>query len=634
MTEPTNTVRWLYGLIGIAVVAGVAAAVWLNLPGDDAPPPETSRTAAPPPTKPALPISQPRDYPLPKLSETPFLNTGADAKYLGSNSCVECHSGHYDSYLLTHHSRALADIDPRIEPPDGSFFHQPSGRSYRVYRKDGQFRHEEVLRTPEGKEISRTDLPIRYVIGSGNFCRSYLVEVDGFLHESPITWYAARKKWDMSPGYDAPRTMGFQRPVNQGCVSCHSGRVELQEAAVHKLAIREEPIGCESCHGPGSKHVELRRGRKLASAEKDLTIVNPGKLSRAMLESVCAVCHETGQASILLRGRKLGDYRPGRALSDYRVDYTFDVGNEKMTVVGHLEQLRRSKCYQKSELTCVTCHDPHARARPANPVAFYRQKCLDCHASKGCSLPQSERLKKDSTDNCITCHMPRTDTEIPHLAFVHHRIGKHGAEPPAPERTPRLVPIGDDSHLAAVDRKRNLGLAYLEVAEKPEHRRWAPIFREQARTLLEDLYAAGLRDGAACEALAEVYRPQQDLRAGFYAGQALMAKDLTTVQQAQAMAVLADDAIRAGDVPSAAKLLEGVTKLRRGAQDWVMLARCRLTLEQPQSALDALKQAEVIRPDRPDTHQLLAEAYRQLGDAANSRENADKAKWLLEHLRE
>ncbi len=64
-----------------------------------------------------------------------------------------------------------------------------SGRAYRVYREGGQLHHEELLRSLEGQEIARVDLPVRYLIGSGHFSRSYFVEVDGFLKESPITWY-------------------------------------------------------------------------------------------------------------------------------------------------------------------------------------------------------------------------------------------------------------------------------------------------------------------------------------------------------------------------------------------------------------------------------------------------------------
>src|SRR5262249_24330641 len=152
--------------------------------------------------------------------------------------------------------------------------------------------------------------------------------------------------------------------------------------------------------------------------------------------------------------------------TDYRTDYRFDTGSEQMTVVGHVEQLRRSVCYQKSEdLSCVTCHDPHARERPKDAVAYYRARCLSCHETRGCSLDQAERLKKDPADSCAACHMPRGDTDIPHVAFTNHRIVRE-----APRRTaegagrlPELVPTDDLSHLPPLDRQRNLGLAYRAV---------------------------------------------------------------------------------------------------------------------------------------------------------------------------
>src|SRR5260370_1086433 len=85
-----------------------------------------------------------------------------------------------------------------------------------------------------GRVAELAHLPIRYLVGSGAFSRTYLVEVDGFLHESPITWYTAKKKWAMSPGYDGPQHAGFDRPVAIGCLVCHAGRVEAVEGAVHR----------------------------------------------------------------------------------------------------------------------------------------------------------------------------------------------------------------------------------------------------------------------------------------------------------------------------------------------------------------------------------------------------------------
>src|SRR5262249_9813286 len=160
--------------------AGVGFVLWLN----HRPPPTAEKT-----------------FPLPPYSESRFRNTGPGAHYIGIAACAECHPRNHQSYMLTPHSRALADADPNREPPDGSFFHENPGRPYRVYRQDGQLRHEEVLKTAEGKEVARVDLPVRYLIGSGRFSRTYLLEVDGFLHESPVAWYTTKNRWDMSPGY-------------------------------------------------------------------------------------------------------------------------------------------------------------------------------------------------------------------------------------------------------------------------------------------------------------------------------------------------------------------------------------------------------------------------------------------------
>src|SRR5262249_36920585 len=158
------------------------------------------------------------------------------------------------------------------EPPDGAFEHPPSGHSYRVYRAAGRLRHEEVVRTAEGKEVGRIDVPVRYLIGSGNFTRSYLVEIDGFLHESPITWDTSRKQCGLSPGYDSPRHWGFERPVLTGCLVCHAGRFERVDGTVHRITFHEKAIGCESCHGPGSLHAALRRSGQPAGGADDLTI--------------------------------------------------------------------------------------------------------------------------------------------------------------------------------------------------------------------------------------------------------------------------------------------------------------------------------------------------------------------------
>jgi hypothetical protein len=586
---------------------------------------------------PPAPRPEEQAFPLPPYSKSTFLNTKSDARFVGVDGCKECHNSNYLSYLHTTHSRALSDLNPSAEPADGVFEHKASGRSYRIYRQGGQMRHEEILRTAEGKEVARVDLPVRYLIGSGNFCRSYLVEVDGFLHESPITWYTSKKNWDMSPGYDFPEHHSFERPIRLSCLACHAGRAESTGGAVNRLTIHEQAIGCESCHGPGSLHVEFHRsGKRLAEAD-DATIVNPAKLPRARLEAICAVCHLNGVASVLVCGRQVGDFRPGMPLTDYRVDYHFDAGNEQMTVVGHIEQLRRSACYQKSpDLSCITCHDPHAREKPRDVAAFYRQKCLSCHQTQSCSLPPAERLKKDAADNCMKCHMPRGDTDIPHIAFTHHRIGRHPARR-APETgaLPQLQPIEEPGMLSDLDKQRSMGLAYLYLTGSADHPEWAEAYGSRARKLLEAVYNAKLRDAAVVTGLMQLcWNNREYERATALAEEALALRDVKPEEQASALNVLADAHMRKHDHAAAAALLERLVKLERRADEWRMLGDCYLELNLAPKALSAFQQALAIRPTRPDVHDGLARAYRRLGDAARAREHEEKSQWLLQHHQE
>lgn len=112
-------------LLGL-LVACAAVAVYVTI--RNGPPPRPRATSA-------APAIAPQDLSPPALSASRFLNTGPDARYVGTDACAECHRANHRSYLLTAHSRALGDLDVREEPPDGSFFHQASGRSYRVYRQ-------------------------------------------------------------------------------------------------------------------------------------------------------------------------------------------------------------------------------------------------------------------------------------------------------------------------------------------------------------------------------------------------------------------------------------------------------------------------------------------------------------------
>ena len=89
----------------------------------------------------------------------------------------------------------------------------------------------------------------------------------------------------------------------------------------------------------------------------------------------------------------------------------------------------------QGQLGCISCHDPHRLPAPATKVAYYRERCLECHEQKGCALPSAERQARGQGEDCIACHMPRPAiTNVPHTAATDHRIprGVPGSVPEGP----------------------------------------------------------------------------------------------------------------------------------------------------------------------------------------------------------
>lgn len=633
--------------IGVLIVLIVAAAGvrWMTLNSQRQTPvteqtPVTdweplSETTLPAVPKPLVPVpgmpGKPTADELPAIRPSRFLNTTQDVSYVGTDACRECHAEEYQSYQQTAHSKALGEIDLAQEPPDAQFDHAASRRSYRIYREGGELRHRELPQASDGSETVFADYPVRYVIGSGHHSRSYLVEADGFLLESPATWYASTQHWGMSPGYDRPDQIGFERMVDLGCLFCHAGRVDARGDNRYRVEIHEQTIGCESCHGPGSLHVARHRDGEPYAGSEDLTIVNPDKLSREASESVCGLCHLLGQPSVWMPSRDPMGFRPGLLLSDFRLDYSLERPDRSMTVAGHIEQMKRSRCYQESEsMTCTTCHDPHGRPPKETKVDYFRQKCLNCHED-GCHLEDSARLAQNAEDNCIACHMAQAPTEIPHFVFTHHRIGFHDADEPTDNQSDigKLVPIADVAHLPQVIQDRALGVAYLEFMRTQRSPAAQQTYHQRAKTLLSAAYRTGLRDAELEALLARLAWEERDFdRATQLATAALEKPSFLSPAHAIALYVLSDSYMQMSNFPAADRALEQLVDYRRYSTDWKRLAEVRKRMGDDEGAIAALEQAVRIAPFDMYVHQLLANGYQFVGKSEDSQRHRDVVRAL------
>jgi tetratricopeptide (TPR) repeat protein len=337
---------------------------------------------------------------------------------------------------------------------------------------------------------------------------------DGYLFESPITWYSKKQKWGLSPGYENDN-LHFERFVKPTCLFCHSNQfdhVEGTENRYRQPIFQGHSIGCERCHGPGELHV--RKPEQVG--DEPPNIVNPASLKPPLREAVCQQCHLQGDIRVIRAGRRLTDYRPGLPLSSIESVFVMAEKAGKTRFFGQVEQMQESRCFRESrgKMGCISCHDPHQLPDAREKAGYYSERCLNCHAERGCKLPKSERLSGGRDDRCIDCHMPRSPNEqVPHTATTLHLIRRFpDRAEPVPElrrqsgaQDAPLIHFHRDE-LDARERSevsRDLGIA-LATSIRDIPGMTAGAVSRMALPLLEASVAADASDGPAWDAEGKV----------------------------------------------------------------------------------------------------------------------------------
>ena len=122
-------------------------------------------------------------------------------------------------------------------------------------------------------------------------------------------------------------------------------------------------------------------------------------------------------------GRQDDDFRPG--LPFYRFWTVLERAGApaENRIVGQFEQLHESRLLPRQRgparvhLLPRSASGPRSRGKE-RPISGDR--CLECHADRGCSLPVSVRLGRSRDDDCTSCHMPRLD-DVEHESSCRHR---------------------------------------------------------------------------------------------------------------------------------------------------------------------------------------------------------------------
>ncbi len=315
------------------------------------------------------------------------------------------------------------------------FFNENTNHHYGVFSRNSKVYETEYELDSLGKLVFNHTEELAYIVGTGANGATPLVRRGNYLFQAPISYYAGRKSWGLSPNYEK-RDLGFTLPVSADCIACHAGRtqpVKGREGLYADPPIVELGISCERCHGPGELHVKERMAGVPARGKRDTSIVNPAKLPTWLADNICMNCHE-GDNRTLQPGKSASDFRPGVPLNETAVilKTPVDPNNAQSPLLEHYYSMSLSRCYRESKgkLGCQSCHDPHLQPRADETVAYFRARCVRCHAETDCSITLQARQTQTPPDACTNCHMPKQPVlTVSHSTLTNHRIVRNVEEP-------------------------------------------------------------------------------------------------------------------------------------------------------------------------------------------------------------
>jgi hypothetical protein len=340
-------------------------------------------------------------YATPPVQEAPAQfhpNVGlADGNYVGSAACAQCHSDIVKSQEATPMGTALRlpkDSEVLREHPEMTFKQGPY--SYRLETTRGKT----VMTVTDG--TTTLSEPVPWAFGLGIVGQTYVFQHKGVYLEGRVSYYKSVGNLDITVGHspEVPHSIddALGRPISpdetRACFGCHTtGAVSTSGLDVsHTLP----GVTCESCHGPGGKHIADVKAGKADSSN----IFNPGSLGTEDLLNFCGACHRTWEQVGLMGLRGVNNVR----FQPYR--------------------LTNSKCYDVDDrrISCLACHDPHEDIR--HDAAYYDSKCTACHTA-GPASRSGDRIARVcpvSKQQCASCHMPKFDLPGGHYRFSDHDI--------------------------------------------------------------------------------------------------------------------------------------------------------------------------------------------------------------------
>jgi hypothetical protein len=333
----------------------------------------------------------------------PSTEPSLPAGYVGDAVCQTCHQDKVETFHRTSHylTSRLPEKDSILGKftPDANVMKTSNPELFfRMEEKDNGFFQTAV----EGADPfieSRTER-FAFVVGSGGKGQTYLFWKGDDLFQLPVSYWT-ELGWVNSPGYRDGQA-NFGRPIIPRCLECHGTYFEQLPPPVNRYRKTGFIVGisCEKCHGPGRDHARQLTTKPAPGAS--LAILNAARFPRDRQMDLCAWCHAGHGVSL----QPSFSYVPGEALDKYLRIPEPDPAAPIDVHGSQVEMLERSRCFQQSAMTCLTCHNVHRVQHDANE---FSQRCLACHKPGSATFPKQGH---QAASNCIDCHMPMQPTNL------------------------------------------------------------------------------------------------------------------------------------------------------------------------------------------------------------------------------
>lgn len=344
-----------------------------------------------------------------------------EPSFADNKTCTKCHAKQAQDWLGSDHEKAMQEANGQTVLGNfNNISFVDAGVTSRFFKKQNRY----FINTlgPAGEYA---DFEVKYTFGVKPLQQYLLLLPKGKLQAFTVAWDTEKKQWiDLYPGEkfkpDSPlHWSGRAFTANSSCMECHTTNMALNfdvSTAEYHTTFSEVNVSCQSCHGPGSNHVDWAQSgkqNKKNEVNKGLIVDYKTMEPYKQVES-CSRCHSRRYS--VSENNKHGrsffdDYMP-----ELLREETYHADGQILDEVYVYGSFVQSKMYSKG-VACMDCHDPHT-------LKLHEQGnglCVRCHqaTSAKAQFPSLNAKSYDTPTHhfhkagtagaqCVNCHMPET----------------------------------------------------------------------------------------------------------------------------------------------------------------------------------------------------------------------------------